>query len=162
MAYKIIPLEEKNVEEVLKLYNDIIKEGVYFQRKTPFTREGFVDYIGTHHVYTLMDEDEVAGIFILRPNGGERIAHIANGTYGLKKDYRGKNLGRYLVSTSLEKAKEKGFLGIQYNSVVVTNVGARHLYESLGFQEMARIPKGFRTDDGFLDMSIYFKSLQGQ
>ena len=51
----------------------------------------------------------------------------------------------------MEVAKAEGFLILQYNAVVETNLAARHLYEKLGFKQLGVIPKGFRTKDNSLE-----------
>ena len=46
------------------------------------------------------------------------------------------------------QGKEHGFRVLQFNAVVATNAGARHLYEKLGFTQLGVIPKGFLLKDG--------------
>ena len=53
-----------------------------------------------------------------------------------------------LVTDCINKAKEIGFLVLQFNAVVETNIHARHLYERIGFKQLGIIPKGFRMKDG--------------
>lgn len=88
------------------------------------------------------------------------MAHIGNATYGIREKYRNLKLGKRLVAESLERAKELGYIGMQFNSVLAENIPAVKVYEAVGFQRMAVIPKGFRTEDGFRDTCIYFKSLE--
>ena len=60
----------------------------------------------------------------------------------------------------LEQGKVHGFFAIQFNSVVATNIHARHLYERLGFVEVGKIPQGFRMKDGhFEDTCLYYREL---
>ena len=48
----------------------------------------------------------------------------------------------------MKKAKECGFMILQFNAVVESNTHARHLYERIGFSQLGVIPKGFRMKDG--------------
>ena len=48
----------------------------------------------------------------------------------------------------IDKAKETGFMILQFNAVVESNIHARHLYERIGFKQLGVIPKGFRMKDG--------------
>ena len=65
-----------------------------------------------------------------------------------------------LVEDSLVKARENGFRVMQFNAVVATNAGARHLYEKLGFVQLGTIPGGFRMPDGsYADICPYYHEL---
>ena len=60
----------------------------------------------------------------------------------------------------MKKGKDFGFLVLQFNAVVATNAGARHLYEKLGFQQLGTIPGGFRMKDGsYEDICPYYHIL---
>ena len=49
---------------------------------------------------------------------------------------------------------------LQFNAVVATNAGARHLYEKLGFTQLGTIPGGFRMPDGtYADICPYYHEL---
>ena len=73
---------------------------------------------------------------------------------------RGYGIGRQLVTHCMEQGKKLGFLGLQFNAVVSTNLGAIKLYLSLGMNIMATIKNGFRMPDGsFVDTLIFVKEL---
>ncbi len=61
---------------------------------------------------------------------------------------RGRHIGEKLVLHCMSKAKEKGFLILQFNAVVKSNKQALHLYEKLGFVKLGIIPNGFLMKDG--------------
>ena len=48
----------------------------------------------------------------------------------------------------MAQAKKRGFMILQFNAVVESNIHARHLYERIGFRQLGVIPKGFRMKDG--------------
>ena len=49
---------------------------------------------------------------------------------------------------------------LQFNAVVATNAGARHLYEKLGFTQLGTIPSGFRMPEGtYADICPYYHEL---
>ena len=53
-----------------------------------------------------------------------------------------------------------GFRVLQFNAVVATNAGARHLYEKHGFVQLGTIPGGFRMPDGtYADICPYYHEL---
>ena len=94
------------------------------------------------------DEGAVVGLYILHPNNVGRCGHICNASYAVLSSCRGQHIGEKLVSDCIHRAKEIGFLILQFNAVVETNIHARHLYERLGFTQLGVIPKGFRMKDG--------------
>ena len=100
------------------------------------------------------------GLYILHPNNVGRCGHIANASYAVSSEARGKGIGRALVEDSLAQGRAAGFRVLQFNAVVATNVGARHLYEKLGFTQLGTIPDGFRMPDGtYADICPYYHEL---
>ena len=100
------------------------------------------------------------GLYILHPNNVGRCGHIANASYAVSSEARGKGIGHALVEDSLAQGRAAGFRVFQFNAVVATNVGARHLYEKLGFTQLGTIPDGFRMPDGtYADICPYYHEL---
>ena len=95
-----------------------------------------------------MENGEVVGLYILHPNNVGRCGHIANASYAVRSDMRGKQVGRQLVTDCLHKCRELGFRVMQFNAVVADNAPALALYKSLGFVRLGVIPGGFRKKDG--------------
>jgi ribosomal protein S18 acetylase RimI-like enzyme len=86
--------------------------------------------------------------------------HIANGSYIVDAKVRGKGLGRIMVEHSLREAKRSGFMAIQFNCVVSSNVHAVHLYHTLGFVTLATVPKGFNHATlGLIDSYVMYRAL---
>ena len=102
----------------------------------------------------------ICGLYILHPNNIGRCGHIANASYAVGSAARGKGAGCLLVEDSLAQGKAHGFRVLQFNAVVATNAGARHLYEKLGFVQLGTIPGGFRMPDGtYADICPYYHEL---
>ncbi len=100
------------------------------------------------------------GLYVLHPNNVGRCGHIANASYAVGSAARGKGVGRMLVEDSLFQGREHGFHVLQFNAVVATNAGARHLYENLGFVQLGTVPGGFRMPDGsYEDICLYYHEL---
>ena len=83
----------------------------------------------------------VVGAYYLKPNFPGRAAHIANAGYVVAESARGHGVGRALVEDSIRRAPVAGFDAIMFNLVFESNP-ARALYESLGWHEIGRIPRG--------------------
>lgn len=160
--YSLRSCEEKDVAAVLRICNEIIEEADSFPWEPLFDEESGREMIFSQtETVCLTDKDgEVLGFYILHPNNLGRCAHTANASYGVRKDCRGKGLGELLVRDSLKRAKEHGFAGMQFNAVVASNLGARHLYEKIGFRQVGVIPNGFRlNDESLIDIVIYYYPL---
>jgi GNAT superfamily N-acetyltransferase len=105
-------------------------------------------------------DGKVAGLYILHPNNVGRCGHIGNTSYAVVPEYRGQGVGRALVADSISMAKKSGFSLLQFNAVVKTNRGAINIYESMGFQRLGMIPKGFFMKDGYYeDILLYYLEL---
>ena len=154
--------EEKDIDTIRLLWNSIIDEGKSYLYNEHFSIEEITQMLKSQDaVYCAVnDNDEMVGFYILHPNFVGRGKHIANATYGVNKNYRGSGIGKMLGKHSLEIAKELGFKAIQFNAVVSTNIGAVHLWESLGLKRVGEIPQAFVKDNGsVVSLYLYYKSI---
>ena len=153
--------QENDLPAMTVLWNTIVAEGDSFPQEIPLSNnEARVFFASqTASVCALGENGHLLGLYILHPNNVGRCAHVANASYAVAPAARGQGVGRTLVEHSLARAKEAGFLALQYNAVVVTNETAVRLYEKLGFQRLARVPNGFRADDGYRDTYLFLKIL---
>ena len=153
----------KDLDELIRIWNEVVEEGDAFPQEEYLTREsGAAFFGGQSHTGIAVDEGsgQIAGLYILHPNNVGRCGHIANASYAVSRDIRGEHIGEILVKDSLQMGKELGFQVLQFNAVVATNIHARHLYERLGFTQLGVIPGGFRMPDGSCaDICPYYKEL---
>jgi L-amino acid N-acyltransferase YncA len=161
MDVKIRKYQEEDIPFLIEIWNTVVEEANAFPQVEPLETEKAKQFFATQSftgVATI--EDEVVGLYILHPNNIGRCGHIANASYAVKLDYRGRKVGEVLVRDSLHRAKELEFQLMQFNAVVSINKTAIHLYEKLGFQKLGVIPKGFLLGDGsYSDILLYYISL---
>ncbi len=74
----------------------------------------------------------------------EKIRHRAEFGISVDKAYWGLGIGRALTEACIECAKNAGYAQLELE-VVAQNRAAIALYESVGFVEYGRNPKGFRA-----------------
>jgi ribosomal protein S18 acetylase RimI-like enzyme len=89
-------------------------------------------------------DGRVVGTYFLRSNqlgGGD---HVANAAYATDPSQRGRGIARRMAEHSLDAARARGFLAMQFNFVVSSNDSAVHLWQSLGFEVVGRLPGAFR------------------
>ncbi len=146
---KVIPFDEKYIDETNKIWNEVVAEGVAFPQEDELTEETGLKFFKSQSFTGLAIKDgEVIGLYILHPNNVGRCGHISNASYAVKSDIRGMGVGEMLVRHSIKKAGELGFRILQFNAVVKNNVKALKLYEKIGFTKLGVIPGGFRLKDG--------------
>ncbi|MHA3704280.1 N-acetyltransferase family protein [Jatrophihabitans sp. YIM 134969] len=105
-------------------------------------------------------DGRVVGTYHLAPNQAGPGDHVANGSYMVDAAVRGRGLGAVMVVHSLHRAADLGFLGVQFNAVVATNVGAIALYERLGFDRVGLVPGAFRhPEHGRVDLVVMYREL---
>lgn len=74
----------------------------------------------------------------------EKVRHRAEFGVSVLKDFWGLGIGRALTESCIACAKEAGYAQLELG-VVADNQAALALYESLGFTEYGRNPRGFRS-----------------
>ena len=146
---EIRKFEKQDVPALMQIWNDVVEEGQAFPQEKTLTVQTAEEFFSSQSfTAAAVDNGEVVGLYILHPNNVGRCGHIANASYAVRRELRGKQIGRELVSHSLRKCAELGFHILQFNAVVADNKPALALYESLGFRQLGVIPGGFRKKDG--------------
>lgn len=151
MNTKVRGYEEKDLSAMIRIWNEVVEDGVAFPQEEVLTTETGREFFAAQ-TYSAVAADvetgEIYGLYILHPNNVGRCGHICNASYAVSKGSRGLHIGEKLVSDCLLEGKKHGFGVLQFNAVVASNVHARHLYERLGFVQLGTIPGGFRMKDG--------------
>lgn len=159
MDINIREYTKKDSEAVMKIWNQVVEDGVAFPQEEPLQEDNSDDFF-SQQTYTGVAEDndsgEIVGMYILHPNNVGRCGHICNASYAVRKDIRGEHIGERLVKDCLVMAHEKGFRILQFNAVVANNVHAIHLYGRLGFTRIGTVPGGFHMPDGSYEDIILF------
>ena len=160
MNTKVRGYEEKDLSAMIRIWNEVVEDGVAFPQEEVLTTETGREFFAAQ-TYSAVAADvetgEIYGLYILHPNNVGRCGHICNASYAVSKGSRGLHIGEKLVSDCLLEGKKHGFGVLQFNAVVASNVHARHLYERLGFVQLGTIPGGFRMKDGsYEDICPYY------
>lgn len=137
---------------MIEIWNEVVEDGIAFPQEEPLDlKTGEMFFSSQSYCGVAEEEGKVYGLYILHPNNVGRCGHISNASYAVSSESRGKHIGEKLVLDCIKTAKELGFLILQFNAVVESNLSARHLYERLGFTQLGVIPKGFRMKDGHFE-----------
>ncbi len=157
------PYAPSDLPAMIALWNEIVVEGQAFPQEETLNLETGTAFFAsqTHCGLAIHPEtQDLLGLYILHPNNVGRCGHLSNASYAVSPKHRGLHIGTVLVQDSMHRAKEAGFLILQFNAVVVSNHSARVLYERLGFVPLGIIPQGFRNKAGILeDICPYYIAL---
>ena len=97
------------------------------------------------------------GLEQLQQGGG---AHVANCGYMVAQHATGRGVARTMCLHSLERARERGFLAMQFNFVVSTNQRAVQLWTHLGFSTVGWLPGAFlHPEFGYVDALVMYRAL---
>jgi L-amino acid N-acyltransferase YncA len=155
--------KEKDYENIWDIFSKVIKTGdtYVFDPNTPkeaLDKHWFADYMDTF--VAVDDNDAILGTYIIKPNQIDLGSHIANCSYMVNPSAQGRGIGKLLCEHSLAFAKQKRYLGIQFNIVVSTNANAVNLWKKFGFEIIGTTPRGFRHKElGLVDTYIMYKHL---
>ena len=156
------PFHGEDLPEMADIWNTVVQDGIAFPQEETLTVEAADAFFSAQSLSAVATDADgaILGLYILHPNNVGRCGHIANASYAVRKDLRGRHIGEKLVADCLVEGARHGFSVLQFNAVVATNVHARHLYERLGFRQLGTIPGGFRMKDGhYEDICPYYHTL---
>ncbi|MGN0174044.1 MAG: GNAT family N-acetyltransferase [Acutalibacteraceae bacterium] len=155
--------QEKDLVEMIEIWNEVVEEGTSFPQEELLTVENAADFFASQSycgVAVDTESEKIFGLYILHPNNVGRCGHICNASFAVKSASRGLHIGEKLVLDCIDQGRLHNFGVLQFNAVVATNIHARHLYERLGFIQLGTIKKGFRMKDGhYEDICPYYRTL---
>jgi L-amino acid N-acyltransferase YncA len=106
------------------------------------------------------DEGRIVGMYKLIANRRDRGSHVANASFMVDPECRGRRIGETLGRHCLREARRAGYLAMQFNYVVSTNTAAVALWRKLGFAIVGTIPQGFRHRElGLVDVNVMHRFL---
>ena len=163
MKVKVRAYKEKDLPEMIQIWNEVVEEGIAFPQEEYLTTETGARFFADQTYSAVAvdtDTEQICGLYILHPNNVGRCGHICNASYAVASEQRGLHIGEALVSDCLVQGRLHGFRILQFNAVVASNLPARQLYQRLGFKQLGVIPNGFHMRDGhYEDICPYYHEL---
>lgn len=105
-------------------------------------------------------EGKIVGTYIVKANQPGLGSHVANASFMVHPSFHRRGIGRKLGEHALEEAKRLGFLAMQFNIVIATNLAAVALWEKMGFTIVGTVPKAFKHRKiGYVDIHVMYKEL---
>jgi L-amino acid N-acyltransferase YncA len=93
-------------------------------------------------------DGRVVGSANAYPNRPGPGSHVASASFMVDPAHAGQGIGRALGERVLAWATDEGFMAMQFNAVVESNLAAVSLWRSLGFEIVGTVPRAFRLPDG--------------
>ncbi|MCQ2109656.1 MAG: GNAT family N-acetyltransferase [Fibrobacter sp.] len=159
----------EDFSQMLPIFREVIEGGdAYDFEETASDQDAFDYWFGKGVTsFVAVDDDPVSanqgkvlGFYKIIQNHRGRGSHVANASFMVSRETRGRGIGRKLGEDCLRQAKEMGFKAMQFNFVISTNEPAMKLWKSLGYKELCRLPGAFNHKKlGFVDAVIFFQEL---
>jgi RimJ/RimL family protein N-acetyltransferase len=134
----------------MDLMNQVIKEGKSWPFEEEFKAlEDYRAYFMSHAALCVRDvtsPNSVLGCFYVKPNFPGRCAHVCNGGFITAPEARKQGVATLMGRVYLQAAKDLGYRSSYFNLVFANNVASVRLWESLGFERVAVLPKAARTE----------------
>ena len=158
----IRPAANRDSNAIWAIMEPIIRAGETYALPRNMDKAGALAYwlSDEREVFVTEDNGDIVGTYCLQANQKGGGAHVANCGYMTAVRATGRGVARAMCAHSLERASERGFRAMQFNFVVSTNERAVHLWQSLEFQIVGRLPKAFlHPTRGYVDAYIMYREL---
>ena len=107
-----------------------------------------------------VENGQILGAAKIVPNQQGNGAHVANGSFMVSSEARGRGVARRLGEAALDFARAAGFRSMQFNAVVETNAHAVTLWRSLGFEVVGTVPEAFdHPRHGLVGLHVMYRRL---
>lgn len=159
----IRPAQESDLEAVWRIFHTHVEAGETYPFAPGTPKHVCFDYWfgpGVTSFVALMGSERLLGMYKLVPNQAGLGAHVANASYMVSPEAQGVGIGTMLGQHSLDEARRQGYLAMQFNYVISTNIAAVMLWKKLGFSIVGTLPKAYRHRRlGYVDAYVMYQLL---
>lgn len=153
---------DEDFDALWPILRGVIRAGDTYTIDPGLTREAVLDLWmrAPRATYVAESDGEILGTYYIKTNQPGGGAHVCNCGYMVAPAARARGIARAMCLASQEQARAMGYLAMQFNFVVATNLGAIGLWQSLGFETVGRLPRAFaHPDQGLVDALVMYKWL---
>jgi ribosomal protein S18 acetylase RimI-like enzyme len=150
-------------DAIWEILEPMIRRGDTYTLPRDMGKEQALEYWFGPEKETFVWEENgaVLGTYFLKANQQAGGAHVANCGYVTSSTAQGRGIARAMCLHSLERAKQRDFLAMQFNFVVSTNERAVKLWLNLGFEVVGRLPRAFEHPEaGFVDALVMYRQIE--
>src|SRR5450830_1404741 len=136
---------EKDKPLIWSIIEPVFRAGETYAIDSNIGRGAAIDYwFGSDKTTFVLEQDgDIVGTYYIRTNQAGGGSHVCNCGYITAAHASGRGIARKMCEHSLEYAKSKGYLAMQFNFVVSSNVRAVALWKSIGFNTIGILPRAF-------------------
>lgn len=149
-------------EAIWQIIEPVFRAGATYTIPRDINRQDALGYwfAPGHEVFVFDEDGQILGTYFIQANQRGAGAHVANCGYITAAHAAGRGIARAMCEHSLDLARARGFLAMQFNFVVSTNERAVKLWHSLGFEIVGRLPRAFlHPAAGYVDALVMFRQL---
>jgi L-amino acid N-acyltransferase YncA len=153
--------QRKDLPAIVEIYNQAVATGNATAEIAPVTVRDKRDWFNQHvpdkyPVFVAEVNHSVIGWASLSPYrpGRDAFRHVAEISFYLHNDFRGKGLGTALIAYVLEKSRDLGFHHL-VAMVLEVNTHSIYLLKKFGFHRWAYMP-GLANFNGEVCAHVYF------
>ena len=153
---------EADREAIWHIFHAVVSTGDTYAYPTDTPRDQALGWWFPPGGWTYVAEldNRVVGTYVMKANQPGQGSHTANCGYMVAGASAGSGVGEAMCRHSLEEAKRLGFLAMQFNFVVSTNVRAVALWQRCGFAIVGTLPEAFRHPTrGLVDAYVMHRRL---
>lgn len=158
----IRPAHVDDAPAIWRIIGPTIRAGETYALDQDMTEADALAYwLGSDRETFVAEQDgEIVGTYYLRANQAGGGRHICNCGYMTSAAATGRGVARAMCRHSLERARRRGFRGMQFNFVVSSNRRAVALWQFFGFEIVGRVPQAFHHPTlGYVDALVMFRPL---
>jgi GNAT superfamily N-acetyltransferase len=131
-------------DAIWAILEPVLRAGETYTLPRDISREGALAYWHRdgHEVFVAEEAGSILGTYHLhanQPGGGD---HVANCGYMTSQAAQGRGVARAMLEHSLARARARGFLAMQFNFVVSTNVRAVKTWSCFAFPAVFSLRAG--------------------
>jgi ribosomal protein S18 acetylase RimI-like enzyme len=153
---------EQDAPGIWAILEPVLRAGETYTLPRDISREDALAYWHQSGQETFVAEEgvEILGTYFLRANQRGGGDHVANCGYMTAAQAQRRGIARQMLEHSLERARQRAFLAMQFNFVVSSNERAVRTWKAYGFEEVGRLPRAFRHPRlGLIDALVMYKTL---
>ncbi len=160
---EIRPAVEADFDAMWEVFHALVASGDTYPFTPATPKHVCFDYWfgpGVTSYVAVKGAERLLGMYKLVANQVGLGNHVANASYMVSPAAQGVGVGRMLGEHSLAEARKLGFLAMQFNYVVSSNLAAVTLWKKLGFAIVGTLPKAFRHQRlGYVDAFVMYQLL---
>ncbi|MET0266341.1 MAG: GNAT family N-acetyltransferase [Duganella sp.] len=146
------------------IFQELIATGdTYYFAADTSRDDGFAYWFGPgiESFVAELNGERLVGMYRLVANQRDRGAHVANASFMVSPAAQGVGVGTVLGRDCLARARRQGYLAMQFNYVVSSNVAAVLLWKKLGFSIVGTLPRAYYHQYlGYVDVYVMYQLLE--